>query len=182
MSTTTLRILIVAAWAVVVGAALASVRGHERTLAEGEVVLLALAPVDPRSLMQGDYMALRFAVSNALLSQLHEAGTGAGTDTPLRLPRFAYLAIDAERRATFAGAGDALRNEDGVVSIRIRDHGTGPTVGPNAFFFQEGTAVTFEAAKWGEFRLAPDGNALLTHMRDEDLQRLGAASAFPELD
>ncbi len=182
MSTTTLRILIVAAWAVVVGAALASVRGHERTLAEGEVVLLALAPVDPRSLMQGDYMALRFAVSNALLSQLHEAGTGAGTDTPLRLPRFAYLAIDAERRATFAGAGDALRNEDGVVSIRIRDHGAGPTVGPNAFFFQEGTAATFEAAKWGEFRLAPDGNALLTHMRDEDLQRLGAASAFPELD
>lgn len=182
MSTTTLRILIVAAWAVVVGAALASVRGHERTLAEGEVVLLALAPVDPRSLMQGDYMALRFAVSNALLSQLHEAGTGAGTDTPLRLPRFAYLAIDAERRATFAGAGDALRNENGVVSIRIRDHGTGPTVGPNAFFFQEGTAVTFEAAKWGEFRLAPDGTALLTHMRGEDLQRLGAASAFPELD
>ncbi|MDE8355606.1 GDYXXLXY domain-containing protein, partial [Klebsiella pneumoniae] len=31
----------------------------ERLLAEGEVVLLELAPVDPRSLMQGDYMSLR---------------------------------------------------------------------------------------------------------------------------
>ncbi|MGL5293385.1 MAG: GDYXXLXY domain-containing protein, partial [Aeromonas sp.] len=31
---------------------------HERALSQGEVVLLELAPVDPRSLMQGDYMRL----------------------------------------------------------------------------------------------------------------------------
>src|SRR5690606_10833586 len=33
---------------------------RERILATGRTVVLALAPVDPRSLMQGDYMALRF--------------------------------------------------------------------------------------------------------------------------
>ncbi|XOT97907.1 GDYXXLXY domain-containing protein, partial [Alcaligenes pakistanensis] len=29
----------------------------------GQTVLLELAPVDPRSLMQGDYMSLNFALS-----------------------------------------------------------------------------------------------------------------------
>ena len=29
---------------------------------QGDIVLLELAPVDPRSLMQGDYMRLRYAV------------------------------------------------------------------------------------------------------------------------
>src|SRR3979490_1276041 len=41
-----------------------SIREKERQLAEGSVVFLELAPVDPRSLMQGDYMALRFKVAN----------------------------------------------------------------------------------------------------------------------
>jgi uncharacterized membrane-anchored protein len=30
----------------------------------GRMVLLELAPVDPRSLMQGDYMALRFRIAD----------------------------------------------------------------------------------------------------------------------
>ena len=37
--------------------------GKERVLARGTPVLLELAPVDPRSLMQGDYMVLDYAVS-----------------------------------------------------------------------------------------------------------------------
>ena len=42
----------------------------ERHIAQGEVVYLELAPVDPRSLMQGDYMALNFALANRLQSEL----------------------------------------------------------------------------------------------------------------
>ncbi len=38
----------------------------EQILAEGETVYLKLAPVDPRSLMQGDYMRLRYAIDNQL--------------------------------------------------------------------------------------------------------------------
>ena len=34
----------------------------ERVIAHGRTVYVALAPVDPRSLMQGDYMALNFRV------------------------------------------------------------------------------------------------------------------------
>ena len=42
----------------------------EQQLRDGRVVLLALAPVDPRSLMQGDYMRLRYAVETDALLQL----------------------------------------------------------------------------------------------------------------
>ncbi|MEY4484068.1 MAG: hypothetical protein RL693_1520, partial [Verrucomicrobiota bacterium] len=35
----------------------------EQTLANGRQVFLKLAPVDPRSLMQGDYMSLRYEIA-----------------------------------------------------------------------------------------------------------------------
>jgi uncharacterized membrane-anchored protein len=37
----------------------------EQALRHGETVYLELAPVDPRSLMQGDYMVLNYAISRA---------------------------------------------------------------------------------------------------------------------
>ena len=43
-----------------------SIAGKERHLKEGRIVYLELAPVDPRSLMQGDYMALNFKLANEL--------------------------------------------------------------------------------------------------------------------
>ena len=40
-----------------------SIVAKERIKTNGERIFLALAPVDPRSLMQGDYMALRFEIA-----------------------------------------------------------------------------------------------------------------------
>ncbi len=37
---------------------------NESVLNDGEIVLLRLRPVDPRSIMQGDYMALRFSLGD----------------------------------------------------------------------------------------------------------------------
>ena len=45
-------------------------------LDKGEEIFLELAPVDPRSLMQGDYMALRFELSDAIQKAIF------ATDTP----------------------------------------------------------------------------------------------------
>ena len=58
------RIVAVVAGLVVLVVVNWSIYDREQLLAEGRVVLLPLAPVDPRSLMQGDYMALRFAVAD----------------------------------------------------------------------------------------------------------------------
>ena len=40
-----------------------SIISKEKILKEGKLVLLKLAPVDPRSLMQGDYLSLRYEIS-----------------------------------------------------------------------------------------------------------------------
>ena len=52
------RILIIANLILLLGYFNWSVYQKEQTLKEGQLVLLQLAPVDPRSLMQGDYMGL----------------------------------------------------------------------------------------------------------------------------
>src|SRR5882672_8284017 len=55
-----------------------SIAGKERQLVSGKVVYLELAPVDPRSLMQGDYMALRFKIANDARSGMKRSdSTGA---------------------------------------------------------------------------------------------------------
>ncbi len=54
------------AWALTLALAAAGIFGKERLLARGDTIYLRLAPVDPRSLMQGDYMALNFAIGAAI--------------------------------------------------------------------------------------------------------------------
>lgn len=168
MKRTVVRLSLVAAFLLVVAVALYAVRGHERTLADGQVVLAELAPVDPRSLMQGDYMALVFAIDRELAEALSAAG-----DPPAVPPQYAYLSLDAAGRASLSGVGaDLLPGEAGLVVMRIRRRGGRPSIGPNAYFFQEGAAERFEAARWGEFRVAPNGVALLANLRNEELERL----------
>ena len=154
-----------AAFLLVAGVTAHAVVDFERVLAAGRIVLIELAPVDPRSLMQGDYMALRFAPDDGLPRR-----TEGGAAPP---PRFAYLEVDEEGRARLAGVGESLPAPAGAIGLRIRMRDGAPSVGPNAFFFQEGQAAGLAGARWGEFRVAADGMALLTHLRDADLQRLG---------
>src|SRR5262245_62663361 len=70
-------------WIVVLaGAALlvlvnATILSRERLIEEGRTVLLELAPVDPRSLMQGDYMRLQFRAAREAFPTVAE-GAGDG--------------------------------------------------------------------------------------------------------
>ena len=61
------RILIIANLILLLGYFNWSVYQKEQTLKEGQLVLLQLAPVDPRSLMQGDYMRLKPVNENEIV-------------------------------------------------------------------------------------------------------------------
>ena len=63
MSKTVLRALIVFSALLVLGSVNYSIYAKEYIKSHGEVIYLQLAPVDPRSLMQGDYVALRFSIA-----------------------------------------------------------------------------------------------------------------------
>ena len=70
------RILIIANLILLLGYFNWSVYQKEQTLKEGQLVLLQLAPVDPRSLMQGDYMRLNYKEANSELINRQKAKRG----------------------------------------------------------------------------------------------------------
>ena len=142
-----------------------SIHQRETLLTEGKVVLLELAPVDPRSLMQGDYMALDFAAARVLRDQ-YEQG---------KLPQDGriVLRLDSRGIGTFHRIdqeGTPLVPNEMVLRYRVRDRQ--PRFGTNAFFFQEGTAARYSTSRYGEFRVAADGEAILTGLRGADLKKL----------
>ncbi|HYD82243.1 MAG TPA: GDYXXLXY domain-containing protein [Paucimonas sp.] len=146
-----------------------NIHGRERLLAEGRVVLLELAPVDPRSLMQGDYMALRFRIANEAFGRDR---LGAAKDGHI------VAKVDGRGVASFARFADAaVPLAAGEVLLRYRIRDRQPKFATNAFFFQEGHADRYQHARYGEFRVAPDGDMILTALRDADFTLLGRADA-----
>ncbi|QJR14653.1 GDYXXLXY domain-containing protein [Usitatibacter palustris] len=163
MSALTRRILAAFGLALVLGGAGWTTWRHEQTLAHGKVVLLELAPVDPRSLMQGDYMQLRFAIASKI---------AAGDPDHGRL----VLKVDSRGVGTFARLhkeGVALAADEQLLEYRVRDRQT--RIVTDAYFFQEGTADRFTRARYGELRVREDGVALLAGLRGAAMETLGSA-------
>ncbi|MGL4667195.1 MAG: GDYXXLXY domain-containing protein, partial [Saezia sp.] len=130
----------------------ASIWKQEQVRAEGLQVFIPLAPVDPRSLMQGDYMALRFAVPSEIADS--EEGN-------------AYLSVDAHGAAHFVADAD-----DGNIPfllVKMKNDGRW-AVAADAWFFKEGDAKRWEAARYGVFKVDGKGNASLVGMADADLK------------
>jgi uncharacterized membrane-anchored protein len=159
------RAVILLGLILVLGAVNYSIYGKERIIADGETIFLELAPVDPRSLMQGDYMALRFRVADEI-----ERARESGSLSNAR--RSAPLMIDERGIAAFAAPGER-KSEQEPLSIRFRVRSDRVWLGTNAYFFEEGSAQRFEDAKFGEFKVErASGEAVLIGLRGADLQAL----------
>jgi uncharacterized membrane-anchored protein len=153
MNASVSRAVIAGAVVLVLGAVNWSIYSKESIKTNGERIYLTLAPVDPRSLMQGDYMALRFALANDLNTQ-------AGGSAP--------LTVDPNGVATLDRG-----NEKDSLRIRYRVRNGRVWLGTNAYFFEEGTAQQYEAARYGEFRVdRKTGEAVLVSLRDEKFKEL----------
>lgn len=155
------RAIVLLGLILVLGAVNYSIYGKERIIADGETIFLELAPVDPRSLMQGDYMALRFRVADAIESARDSGAFGSARRT-------APLTLDERGVAAFAASAE---QESLWIRFRIRnDH---VWLGTNAYFFEEGSAQRFADAKFGAFKVdRTSGEAVLVGLRGADLQSL----------
>lgn len=140
---------------------------RERLLEHGRIVRLELAPVDPRSLMQGDYMALDYQVARDGRASLVAAGARTGA---------MVLAVDDRGVGRFLRRDDGASLASGETRMRYRLQSDDVRLATHAWFFEEGKGEAFAKARYGEFRVAPDGVALLTRMLDADLRPLGASS------
>lgn len=159
---------IMVGWLLTVGIAMVGIVGKERLIARGDVIYLRLAPVDPRSLMQGDYMALNFAIAN-------DVRVAHGTEeTSLAREELIVIRRDDREEGHFVrlykgeplDAGEQLLR---VQNVPSRWGGNGVQVSTDAWFFQEGRAERYAKARFGEFRVDASGQALLVGMRDEGL-------------
>ncbi len=141
----------------------------QHLLRTGEVMLLQLAPRDPRSLMQGDYMTLRYAL-------MEESGQAAAAEeaTQRRATKGALVVkLDEHRVARFVRVydGGRLAPDERLLRYRLREGEL--SVGAESFFFQEGQAGRYERARYGELRVSPTGESLLVGLRDENFNLLG---------
>jgi uncharacterized membrane-anchored protein len=132
----------------------------------GETVLLQLAPRDPRSLIQGDYMALRYAMASQVASAAESAGLTDGT---------AVIEMDADHKARFVAIYNAqqTRLTDRQRLLRFRKRGDSVRLASDAFFFEEGQWDLYSGARYGELRVNAEGDAVLTGLRDGNAERLG---------
>ncbi|MFB1010325.1 MAG: GDYXXLXY domain-containing protein, partial [Thiopseudomonas sp.] len=143
----------------------------EQALANGQKVILELAPVDPRSLMQGDYMALNFAMGEHIRGLL-------GTDKPVTGHAVIKLNAQGVARLVRLDDGQPLQDGERLLQFRYREHRV--QFATNAFFFQEGTGERYEAARYGLFRVSDDGKPLLTHLLDAEQTIIGQTAVLSE--
>ncbi|MGB1237458.1 MAG: GDYXXLXY domain-containing protein [Pseudomonadales bacterium] len=152
----------------VLGAVNFAIYQKEQVLSQGQSVLLKLAPVDPRSLMQGDYMRLRFDIESTLL----KADEHEEVLDELQQALF-VVELDEQRVASYVDLyrGQTLQANQVKMQFRIRSGRI--RLATHAFFFEEGSAAAYEAAEYGEFRVAKDGELLLNSMVDKDFAVIG---------
>lgn len=132
----------------------------EQILASGQTLILELAPVDPRSIMQGDYMALAYAIDRELPD---DAGKF----------KYVWFSLSDQGIASLHSLSSDLPQQPGLIGVLLRQRDGIYSVGPNGFFFAEGTAAAYEAARYGQFKVDSNGKVLLTGLLDEELQLLG---------
>lgn len=130
----------------------------EKIKKNGETVFLKLAPVDPRSLIQGDYMRLGYAVTQHY------------NNLPKNKRGYIVLKLDENKVATFKQfyEGQPLAPDEKLIHYQIQ-HGIVQIV-PDSFMFQEGQAKFYRAAEYGVFKFDGPSNYILTALADDRLQ------------
>ncbi|PNK60794.1 GDYXXLXY domain-containing protein [Psychrobacter sp. FDAARGOS_221] len=161
-----------------------TINKYETHLNTGDTVLLELAPVDPRGLMQGDYMRLNFAIADDITEALKDIRKNRADDKNIthdfeyNSDGIAIVKVDDhnvahfERLVPFESVDSfdraSLASDEMALHFRIRNGSI--KFATNAFFFQEGHAKDYEAAEYGLFRVNQQGEPLLADMVNSEFE------------
>jgi uncharacterized membrane-anchored protein len=136
-----------------------SIFDKETILKDGTLVLLQLAPVDPRSLMQGDYMQLRYDIAER-------------SDTlPISKRGYIVISLDSNNVAhklRLQAEQTPLHTDELLLKYTTSDPLYGNIrLGAESYFFQEGNASHYGTAKYGGLRIDNEGNSILVGLYKE---------------
>ncbi|HLV31527.1 MAG TPA: GDYXXLXY domain-containing protein [Chitinispirillaceae bacterium] len=138
-----------------------SVKNREDLLDSGEVFLFRLAPVDPRSILQGDYMTLNYRITS---------GTHAKN-----IPSRGYIVFQADSlniadRIRFQEKPEPLNSNERI--IKYYAHKRNISIGSESFFFQEGDADLYAKARFGGIKVAKNGTSILFGLFDANCKKI----------
>ena len=177
------------------GAVNYKVQQFEDVLATGKPVVLKIAPVDPRSLMQGDYMVLNYAIlsefqQSQVLPESNEPLesnepietvesneiTGIDESSPSEKKAYILVHLDQNHVATFCEEQSEIPTDfkhctpNVYLPIRYKG-GRLPKLPSQDYFFAEGKGEHYAQAEYAEYRFK-DGILLLARLLDKDLKGL----------
>ena len=168
------------------GAVNYKVQQFEDVLATGKPVVLKIAPVDPRSLMQGDYMVLNYAILSEFqqsrvlpeTNESNETTENTGIDESSTSEKKAYILVHLDKNhvATFCEEQSEIPTDfkyctpNVYLPIRYKG-GWLPKLPSQDYFFAEGKGEYYAQAEYAEYRFK-DGILLLARLLDKDLKGL----------
>ncbi|WP_409304870.1 GDYXXLXY domain-containing protein [Peribacillus sp. SCS-155] len=141
----------------------------ESILKNGKEITVSLVPVDPRSMLQGDYVILRYSFST--IPELSENG-----EYSQEIPDGDVVSVLLRENGNgiyqyggnFAHDGkwmDPYEKQEGDVIIDGRyDAYNSVTYGIENFFIPEGKGSEYEGRKFAELKVGSNGDAILTRL------------------
>lgn len=159
---------------------------HEWHLRNSHSIFIELAPVDPRSMLQGDYMALNYQLHFAAMATDASSPNPASSD--IRVQDFnhqsqvmSYILLDAQRRLIKTSFDPQLLQAYPASSAQLllknpRNSFEALYPAANSFMFAEGLEPCYRNAKFAEIKLQENGKALLLDLVDSQLKPLNCES------
>lgn len=139
-----------------------SVIKKEDLLKNGELILIQLAPIDPRSLMQGDYMILNYNL-------LPEINTDKSNKRG-----YCVIKVDSNRITKvirYQNEPTPLQKDEKIIKYTLPNDWS-INIGADSYFFEEGQGEKFEKAVYGGIKIDNKGNSLLIGLFDNNLKKI----------
>ncbi|OCT12353.1 hypothetical protein A8709_31490 [Paenibacillus pectinilyticus] len=148
-----------------VGAMLLQIGKSEYLLSHGKLIKLQLQPLDPRSLIQGDYVRLRYTISEPpIFHDNLDERTAKGKIAVVLAPKGTTGVYEFLREYH---EGESLATDE----VRLNGNKAGYEgidYGIETFFVPEGTGRDYEHnAKFAEVKVSASGDAILVRLTDQ---------------
>ena len=155
---------------------------NERHLANSDPMYIQLQPVDPRSLIQGDYMTLGYELYLSLPDETNTAHENTSDWQPALLKARgdikAWVVLDPQRKVTktVLNKGELTpaeaANARPLVLKNPNQYREALYPAANSFMFAEGLADCYQRARYALFKVNAKGQPMLADLVDENLRDL----------
>jgi uncharacterized membrane-anchored protein len=137
-----------------------------RLVSSGQEVLLELAPVDPLSLVQGQYMELEFAIEDSY--PLEELLSEEVDRVVLRLDENDVGRVQRPYQGEPLREGEILFR----ASVDVSERTYRVRLQQRSFLFEENQERRYQKARLGIFRVKENGDYVLVDLADKDFRPL----------